>query len=168
MAAQKKYNPKYHDAWAWSLAMKGATDQEIADALGISRMTVNRWSWTTNDKGEKVLTSFGEALQAGKEVADAQVERKLYERCLGYDVEEEEKTIDVNRDGSSKIGRIVTRKKHIPPDVMAMMYWLNNRSRRTGEWSQRQDVVIGTDESIGGDVVIYLPDNGRDNGEPDE
>ena len=33
MAAQLKYNPEYHDDWAWSLAIKGATDKEIADAV---------------------------------------------------------------------------------------------------------------------------------------
>ena len=27
---------------------------------------------------------------------------------------------------------------------MAQMYWLNNRSRKTGEWSQRQDVMLRT------------------------
>ena len=155
MPAQKKYNPKYHDPWAWSLASKGATDEEIADAMGISRKTIQRWSYTTDASGEKVLTSFGEALQTGKEVADARVEQSLYKRCLGYDVEEEEKIIDVNRDGSSKIGKISTKKRHIPPDTMAIMYWLNNRSRKTGEWSQRQEVTLSNE--TGSNVAIFLP-----------
>ena len=155
MPAQKKYNPKYHDPWAWSLASKGATDEEIADAMGISRKTIQRWSYTTDASGEKVLTSIGEALQTGKEVADARVEQSLYKRCLGYDVEEEEKIIDVNRDGSSKIGKISTKKRHIPPDTMAIMYWLNNRSRKTGEWSQRQEVTLSNE--TGSNVAIFLP-----------
>jgi hypothetical protein len=144
-----KYRPEFHDAWAFSLSIKGATDEEIAEAFGVNRKTINRWSYTTNDKGEDVLTSFGEALLHAKEQADAQVVKKLFERCMGYDVEEEQKTIDVNKDGSSKIGQIRTVKKHIPPDTMAMMYWLNNRSRKTGEWSQRQEVSVGFgDDSI--------------------
>ena len=176
MPAQKKYNPKFHDPWAWSLASKGATDEEIAAAFGVARKTIQRWSWRketkpviapdgktvmktpdgkTVTKTEKVLTSFGEALQSGKEAADAQVELSLYKRCLGYDVEEEEKVIDVHKDGSSKIGRITTRKRHIPPDTMAIMYWLNNRSRKTGEWSQRQEVSLSND--TGGNVTIFLP-----------
>lgn len=36
MAAPLKYNQAYHDDWAWSLAIKGATDVEIAEAFGIS------------------------------------------------------------------------------------------------------------------------------------
>lgn len=164
MPAAKKYNPDYHDAWAWSLAMKGATDQEIADAIGISRMTVNRWSKTKDANGQEVLTSFGQAIQDGKAAADARVEKKLFERCMGYTVEEEEKVIDVNKDGSSKIGRITSRKKHIAPDTMAIMYWLNNRMRKSGEWSQRQDINLSLDND-GEDVVIYIPDNGRDDSE---
>lgn len=31
MAAPLKYNQAYHDDWAWSLAIKGATDVEIAE-----------------------------------------------------------------------------------------------------------------------------------------
>ena len=34
-----KYNEKYHDDWAWSLAIKGATNEEIAEAFGISVRT---------------------------------------------------------------------------------------------------------------------------------
>ena len=91
----------------------------------------------------------------------------MYKRAIGYDYEEEEKRIDVGKDGSSKIGTITTRKRHVPPDTMAIMYWLNNRSRKTGEWSQRQDIVLGMDESIDNDVIIYLPDNGRDKVDPE-
>ena len=59
---------------------------------------------------------------------------------MGYDVEEEEKLIEVHKDGSSKIGTVRTKRRHIPPDTMAMMYWLNNRSRDTGEWAQVQNI----------------------------
>ena len=158
-----KYDPAYHDAWAFSLAIRGATDQEIAEAFKVSRRTIIRWTKTTNDKGEEALTSFGEALRTGKNVADAQVEKRLYERCLGYDYEEEQKVIEVNKDGSSKIGQIRTVKKHVPPDVMAIMYWLNNRSRKTGEWTQKQEVNVSFDNE--NDVIIYLPEKESDTSE---
>ena len=150
-----KYDPQFHDAWAFSLAIKGATDDEIADAFGVNRRTIQRWTKKPSvDKDGKpiggyTLTSFGESLRAGKVQADAQVEKKLYERCMGYITEEEVQTIDVNRDGTTKIGQIRTTKKQVPPDTMAIMYWLNNRSRKTGEWSQRQDVSVSFgDDSI--------------------
>ena len=172
MAAPTKYNPQYHDDWAWSLAMKGATDKDIAEAMHISVKTVQRWSyeWDENDKkvldanGEPILTSFGEALQTGKEAADAKVERSLYERCVGFDTKEERQTVDVNSDGKSKIGRIDTVKKRVLPDVMAIMYWLNNRSRKTGEWAQKQEVSVSFDDNESG-VIIYLPEKERDDNE---
>ena len=43
MPALSKYNPEYHDDWAWSLAIKGATNDEIAEAFGISTRTFIRW-----------------------------------------------------------------------------------------------------------------------------
>ena len=45
MAAPAKFNPDYHIPWAWSLAIRGATDQEIADEFGVSERTVNRWKY---------------------------------------------------------------------------------------------------------------------------
>jgi len=147
------YNPQYHDSWAWSLAIKGATDAEVADAFGISRKQVCVWK-------EKYPT-FAAALQSGKDAADAQVEKKLFERCMGFEYEEEEQVIDVAREGGPKIGRIVKRKRRVLPDTMAMMYWLNNRKRSTGEWSQRQEVALSAADDSFEDVVIRLPPNGQ-------
>ena len=144
-----KYDPQYHDAWAFSLAIKGATDGEIAEAFGVARRTVIRWQKTKNDKGEETLTSFGEAIRAGKEQADAQVIKKLYERCVGYETTEVQQVIEMDGDGKPRIKESRTSKKHVAPDVMAIMYWLNNRCRKTGEWSQRQDVSVNFgDDSI--------------------
>ncbi len=130
-----KYNSEYHDNWAWSLAMKGATDQEIATAMGISKRTVERW--------KKDHESFAKALEVGKESADATVEKTLYMKATGFDVKDVEQFID--RDPAT--GEVVSCKekvfvKHMPPDTMAIMYWLNNRTRKTGEWTQRQEVQL--------------------------
>ena len=37
------YNPDVHNRWAWSLAIRGAIDEEIADAFGITVRTLHRW-----------------------------------------------------------------------------------------------------------------------------
>lgn len=134
MAAPMKYNPEYHDDWAWSLALKGATDQEVAEAFGISKRTVLRW--------KEEHPSFAEAYQRGKDVADAKVKKALYERAIGYEVTEKESTVDVDpKTGESKPVRVKTTTKKYPPDTMAAMYWLNNRTK--GEFSQRQEITLG-------------------------
>ena len=134
MPAQLLYNPDYHDDWAWSLALKGATDQELAEAFGVSKRTILRW------KNEH--PSFAEAYQRGKDVADAKVKKALYQRAIGYEVIEKESTVDVDpKPGESKPVRVKTITKQIAPDTMAIMYWLNNRSK--GEFAQRQEVTLG-------------------------
>lgn len=154
MPALSKYNPEYHDDWAWSLAIKGATNEEIAEAFGISKRTFIRW--------EKDHDSLREAVLRGKYAADAKVEKSLYQRATGYTVTDTEKTIDMDRDGNPKPVRVKTTTKNIPADTMAIMYWLNNRKRSS--WNQRQEVELSTGEE-GEDVFIYLPSNGRDGNE---
>lgn len=77
MPAQLLYNPDYHDDWAWSLALKGATDQELAEAFGVSKRTIIRW--------KKDHPSFAEAYQKGKDIADAKVKKSLYQRAIGFE-----------------------------------------------------------------------------------
>lgn len=169
-----KYNAKYHDPWAFSLACDGRTDIEIADAMGITERTLNRWKFVfervevpmldesgkpvldkegkpvvkiqmkpvLDENGDKLLTSFGEELFRGKTVADAQIEQSLFKSATGYSVEEKEELVEVGKDGRPRPLKIRKTTKHIKADVMAQMYWLNNRSRRSGKWSQRQEVAL--------------------------
>ena len=51
MPAKPKYNSDVHDKWAWSLAVRGCTEQEIADAMGVSRMTIFRWKKAVQGSG---------------------------------------------------------------------------------------------------------------------
>lgn len=154
MPTVSKYRAEYHDDWAWSLSLKGATDEEMAQAFGISRKTLYTW----RQKHE----SFNEAIERGKNVADSKVERSLYERAIGFETTDTEKTIDMDKDGNPKPVRIKNTTRKIVPDTMAIMYWLNNRKR--GQWSQRQEVALSAaDDSE--DVVIYLPAIDKDDGE---
>src|SRR5262245_36178188 len=61
------------------LAALGLTDTEMADFFGVSTKTFARWKLSKPE--------FCRALKAGKEIADARVEQRLYERAVGYSVE---------------------------------------------------------------------------------
>lgn len=134
MAQASTYNEKYHVDWAWSLALKGATDEEIAEAFHISVRTLHRWKKTHPE----LLT----ALEEGKDVADAKVKRSLYQRAVGYEAKEVTQIIEQDpATGTQRVSKTQVTTKHIVPDTMACMYWLNNRSK--GEFSQRQEVTLG-------------------------
>lgn len=134
MAQASAYNEKYHVDWAWSLALKGATDEEIAEAFHISVRTLHRWKKTHPE----LLT----ALEEGKDVADAKVKRSLYQRAVGYEAKEVTQIIEQDpATGTQRVSKTQVTTKHIAPDTMACMYWLNNRSK--GEFSQRQEVTLG-------------------------
>lgn len=134
MAQTSAYNEKYHVDWAWSLALKGATDEEIAEAFHISVRTLHRWKKTHPE----LLT----ALEEGKDVADAKVKRSLYQRAVGYEAKEVTQIIEQDpATGTQRVSKTQVTAKHIVPDTMACMYWLNSRSK--GEFSQRQEVTLG-------------------------
>lgn len=150
MPANSKYNPEYHDDWAWSLAMKGATDDDIAEAFGISVRTLHRWKLEHE--------SFLAALTTGKEVSDAKVEKSLYQRALGYQIKDVEQIIDTDpATGSHTVSKQRVITKNVAPDTMAIMYWLNNRKKNTGEWSQSQKVELSG--SVGGVDLSNLSDD---------
>lgn len=156
MAARPKYNAQYHDDWAWSMAAMGATNEEIAEAMGVSKRTIIRWA--------KEHESFGKALNEGKGVSDAKVIRSLYQRATGYEYTEEKRIVEYDKEGNVKPVKVEKTKKHIPPDVGAQCFWLKNRQRE--RWQDRPEQVI--DQSSEDDVTIYLPDNGRDGDLPHE
>lgn len=153
MAAPLKYNQAYHDDWAWSLAIKGATDEEIAEAFGIAVRTLHRWK---HDYQSLTL-----ALMSGKEAADAKVERKLFERATGYKYEETETVMEIDANGNRKPAKIRKVQKECPPDVLAQMYWLNNRKPKQYKRNPENFIPQGNDDDMD-EVVFYLPDNGRD------
>lgn len=153
MAARLEYNSKYHDDWAWSLALKGATNDEIAEAFGVSKRTIIRWTQTHE--------TFAEAIERGKSGADAQVEKKLFERAMGYSVTETKKIVDVDKNGNTKPVRVETAEKKIAPDTMAIMYWLNNRKKKTGEWSQNQSITLSGSVDTGPDLSKLSEDELR-------
>lgn len=94
-------------------ARDGLTDEQIAHNCGCSCSTLYDW--------KSKHPEISEALKKGKEVVDREVENALLKRALGY--EYEEKRIKQSEDGMEK----TITKKHVSPDVTAIIYWLKNR-----------------------------------------
>jgi len=84
---------------AKKLYLKGCTDIEVAEILGVSEQTINNWK-----KRDK---NFVESLKDWKDEADKEVEKSLYQRACGYDRDDH----------------------HYPADPTSMIFWLKNRKR---------------------------------------
>jgi len=119
-----KYAPEY-DQQVYKLALLSATDREMADFLNVCEDTFHEW--------KKVHPSFSESINRGKNMADANVASRLYERAMGYSHPEEKVFCSE--------GEVVTyaTTKHYPPDTMAASLWLRNR--QPAKWRDKTEQV---------------------------
>lgn len=103
----------------------GATLDEIADKLGMSRSTLFDY--------KNMYPDFSDALKKGKEIIDAEIESSLKKECLGYVAEDVITTttaiVDERTGEITNLKKIETKttKKYIRPSITAIAYYLNNR-----------------------------------------
>lgn len=126
-----KYDPAFVGL-AHEACMAGATDEELADYLGIATSTLYEW--------KKAHPEFSEAIKSGKAPADAKVAAALYERALGAEWVEEQaikvKRVEYNngkRVLETESVEVVEVTRRAPPDTTAGIFWLKNRRPR--HWS---------------------------------
>lgn len=121
----EKFKPEYCRI-AYQMCLLGATDIQLADALGVCETTIGTW--------KKRLEEFADALKRGKFIADAKVAEALYHRAIGYQHPDEEiKVVD------GQVVRVPTTK-HYPPDTGAAMAWLKNRQPK--QWRDKHELEI--------------------------
>ena len=107
------------------LCKLGATDADLAEAFGVSVVTIDNWKIK--------YPEFLGSLKASKEEANKNVERSLYARATGY-------TYDAVKIFHTKDGKIikVPYTERVPPDVTACIFWLKNR--RPERWRDVQNI----------------------------
>lgn len=122
-------------------ARNGMIEADMMKNLGVSKDTFYLW--------KKEKPEFYDALQRGKEVADALVESALFKSALGYEVEEvtEEPTVvraygDIVYDdeGNPVTKLVVTKRvtKQVAPAVAAQIFWMKNRQPE--RWRDKQEI----------------------------
>lgn len=125
---------KYHE-WLTEDSLKlikgwvrdGLTNDEVAEKMHIRPQTLYEWMNRFPD--------IAEAFKKSKEIYDNEVVDSLWKSTKGYFVEEETTDIWEDADGNRR-KHIVKKKRWIPPDTTAQIYWLNNRAR--SRWKARQ------------------------------
>ena len=119
--------------------------------MRVSRKTICSW--------KKEHPTFSQSLNEGKDIADSKVERGLYNSGIGYFVDEEERTIEVSKDGTTKLGDLRTRKKYIAPNVTAQIIWLKNRKKDQWRDVTRNEVTGADGKAVEfQQVQVYLPE----------
>lgn len=124
MGRPTDYEPEYHNDKVFKLSLFGMTDKQIADVFSIRESTLNNW---------KLLhPEFMESMKRGKEEADADIVKSLYERAKGYKCRED-KIFCHN-------GDIIVEPtiKQYPPDTAAAFIWLKNRQAKL--WKDKTEV----------------------------
>jgi len=117
-----KYKPEYEEL-AYKYCLLGAIDDELAKFFEVDVATINRWKID--------YPVFCESLKNGREIADAEVSKKLYHRARGYSHPEDKIFL---HEGEPVI---VPTIKHYPPDATSMIFWLKNRQR--GKWRDKTE-----------------------------
>lgn len=129
-----KHKGKETNDLVYRLSLLGLTDLEMASVLEIDKSTFNNWKHD--------FPEFLDSVKKGKDAADGQVVEKLHKRAMGYDYEEVKK--EKGKSGEYEVDKTTTTKKHIPPDVGAIAFWLKNR--RGKQWNDRIPKDDGGDD----------------------
>jgi hypothetical protein len=131
------YRPE-HASRGRRLCARGATNLDLAGRFGMARSTIGQWIATHSE--------FAEAVQQGRDVADADVVQSLHSRATGYNYEAEK--IFHYRGEVMKVPHTV----HCPPDTTACMFWLRNRQRQY--WQARAEAP--PEPEIAPDIAALL------------
>jgi hypothetical protein len=148
--AASAYPVECRSIWKY-LARYGATQQEIAELLGISRMTVIRWSVQHPE--------FGQAIQAGNDVFNRRVERALAERAIGFYADQftwRATTEQQRKQGKPRYELVPTGRTYYPPDVTAAIYWTKNRMPASGRMCRSTKRLVSSRRLTNGSPTSAL------------
>lgn len=140
-AWRKKDNLLLLTGWA----RDGLSETQIAHNVGVSRNTLVTW--------KNKFPEIGEALRAGREVIDYEVENALVKRALGYTYTE--RTYErIWNERVQKYIKVNTKSvtKEVAPDVGAICFWLKNR--RPKNWKDRPDLQMDSETLAKVDAIL--------------
>jgi hypothetical protein len=138
-----KYDERFHPKLVYCLAVRGLTDDKIAEELDIAKSTLYEW--------EATYPEFSDSKRKGKEEPDQAVENSLFKKATGYSYKTQKPLVVLGPAGSGSSVEIVDYTETIPPSDTAMIFWLKNR--RPDRWRDKQEL-----EHSGGIGVTIVDD----------
>jgi hypothetical protein len=139
------YKPEYNEQ-VFKLCLLGCKDDEIAAFFEVCEATINNWKLE--------FPQFLESMRDGKQKADAEIAKGLYDRAKGAEWTEDQafKVKRVEYENGKRVLeteeiKTVPVRKAAPPDTTAAVRWLTNRD--PARWRDKVDVEhSGKIESI--------------------
>jgi hypothetical protein len=110
---------------AHNYCLLGATNDVLAELFGVSPRTIDNWIAGHPE--------FAEAVQQGRDVADATAVESLFTRVSGYNHQAEKVFLYRGEP------RTAIYTAHVPPETRACMYWLRNR--RPEDWRAKAETT---------------------------
>ncbi|OHD57652.1 MAG: hypothetical protein A2Y33_06340 [Spirochaetes bacterium GWF1_51_8] len=123
------YDRAIHPYLAMWLVKKGKTPGDIANELGIAPSTLNRW--------RRAYPEFEQSLGGGAELFDTIVEASLLKRACGYSYDEVTYEWTKEGDGDFEMTPVKSVRKHVQPELSAILAWLKNRKPKV--WGDSRD-----------------------------
>lgn len=105
------------------LTLVGGILNDVANLLGTREDTISGWM--------TAHPQFGMAIKRARANADAQVEKALFKRAMGYS----HPAVKIFNDEGTPL--IVKYTEQYAPDTGALAFWLKNR--KPEEWREKQD-----------------------------
>ena len=113
---------------AREFALLGITNKEMAAHFGVDESTFYKWM--------KAHPELQDALDGGRDGANAKVAASLYQRAVGFT----ETIQDIKIIAGEP--QVVEYKRYFPPEVQAQIFWLKNR--RPDLWRDKvENALIG-------------------------
>lgn len=140
MADRVRFDVNFHVPLLLWMARAGATEQQMADTIGVNRVTIQKW--------KKTYSSVNRAIRGGRDWPDAMVEHSLYKSAVGHTVTTatEQVLIDPGTGKEFVASRTVV-KREVPPNPYAAIKWLTNR--RKHDWKDNPDSAPPSDILVG-------------------
>lgn len=138
---KEKYKAEYVDK-AYRFCLLGCTNEQLAEIFNISVSTLHEWM--------KKYPKLSDAMYNGRDGADAEVVRSLYQRAKGYTCPETKAQYIFGEDGGQWV--YAEMKKHYPPDTAAASLWLRNR--QSARWRDKVENQLTGPE--GGPLIVQV------------
>lgn len=138
-----KYKPEYL-AVMYKLTELGGTDKDVVAAIGVSESTLNEWKLK--------YPEVSGALKRGKDFSNNEIKTALFQVAKGWSHKDTKFATFEGKITDEKV-----YKKHYPPNVRAIMFWLINRDR--DNWKPINELQPGNDNQEIADALAKLAES---------